>query len=88
MSYALFENEKNIEMTAKEFYKTMWNPIYEDTDHPQFSYYEMIEFAEGYKQHLEHSKRLEIIAELYKKDSISTDFKRELERLITNELST
>lgn len=35
-------------MTAKEFYKTMWNPIYEGTTFKQFSYVEMIEFAEEY----------------------------------------
>lgn len=38
-------------MNAKEFYRTMWNPIYDDTDHPQFSYKELIEFAEEYKEY-------------------------------------
>lgn len=42
---------------AKEFYRTMWNPIYEDTDHPQFSYKELIEFAEEYKEHCNESQK-------------------------------
>jgi len=35
-------------MSAKDFYRTMWNPLYEGTDHKQFSYNELIEFAEEY----------------------------------------
>lgn len=35
-------------MTAEEFYKTMWNPLYKGTTHPQFSYIEMMKFAEEY----------------------------------------
>lgn len=38
-------------MSAKDFYKTMWNPLYEGTDHKQFSYNELIEFAEEYAEH-------------------------------------
>ena len=39
-----------MELTAKEFYSTMWNPLYVDTTHKQFSYVELIEFAEEYSK--------------------------------------
>ena len=37
-------------MKPEEFYKTMWNPIYIGTEHKQFSYKEMIEFAKEYTE--------------------------------------
>ena len=37
---------------VKEFYRTMWNPLYENTEHPQFSYKEIIEFTSEFAQQL------------------------------------
>ena len=47
---------------AQQFYKTMWNPLYEGTSHPQFSYKDLIEFASEFHEdalkNMESSSRI------------------------------